>query len=501
MDWKLRLKSNGGPPLYRQLEAAIRAAIRRGALAPGERIPSVAELADRLKISKLTALKAFQQLEQAGLLRSEVGRGSFVAANGEQSAGLPAAEPKPEVARSIRRLREGYAGGLRELMAVERRPATIDLAGGVPSPATIPDGLLEKLARQALARDPRRLYQYAGPAGLAELREALAAALTRGGVPVAADELIVTNGSQQAVSLAALWAREEGRAALCETPTYTGVPASFMLLGHAVQSIGWERGAPSLGQLEAAGGGRRTLLYLCPDFHNPSGDTVAGEVRQRLALWVRRNDCVVIDDQIFRDLRFEGQAPPPLYSLLPPGRRILVGSISKSFMTGLRVGFLAADHALIAEMMVYKRYMDLGGPSLMQAMAAAFLADGYARHLDKMRAYYRARRDAALSALAEYMPAGVAWTRPQGGFQLWVTMAPGSSSIQLFLQGIEHGVAITPGPAHDIDGRYLNCFRLGYGQSSPEEIRTAVARLAAIVEKLAAGAAADRAAGGLGMMV
>ncbi|HTF57390.1 MAG TPA: PLP-dependent aminotransferase family protein [Planctomycetota bacterium] len=500
MAWTLKLKPDGAAPLYRRIEQSIRSGISEGRLKPGDRIPSVVDVAEELGINKLTVLKAFQRLEKAGIVRSEVGRGTFVASEGSPPA-PPGAEPRPDVSRSIRRLREGYSRGLRELLSVERRPDTINLSGGVPSPDTIPDGLLEKLSQEVVRKNPRRLYEYGGPAGLPELREAIAATLSRRGMPIGPDEIIVTNGSQQAVSLTAAWAREEGRSVFCETPTYTGIPGSFMLFGHAVQSIPWERGAPDLDQLRSAAAGRRSLFYVCPDFHNPTGQTMDTASRHSLADWARTNDAVVVDDSIFREMRFEGDEPPSLYSLLPPGRRIVVGSISKSFMTGLRAGFLVADRAIVSELLPYKRYMDLGSPSIVQAIAAAFLRGGYPKHLEKMKTYYRTRRDAALKALEEFMPEGVTWTRPQGAFQLWVTMPRGVSSVQLFLQGIERGVSIFPGPAQDIDGRYLNSFRLGYGAATPEEIRTGVRRLGSIVESLVARGPEAADALGLGVMV
>ncbi len=498
--WTLKLKQDGASPLYRRIEQSIRAGISEGKLKPGDRLPSVVDVAESLGINKLTVLKAFQRLEKAGVLRSEVGRGTFVASEGAAPA-PPGLEPRPDVTRSIRRLREGYARGLRELLAVERRPGTINLSGGVPSPDTIPDGLLERLSQEVVRKDARRLYEYGGPAGLPELREAIAASLARRGATVSSDEIIVTNGSQQAVSLTAAWAREEGRSIFCETPTYTGIPGSFMLFGHAVHSIPWEGGAPDLATLRGAADGRRSLFYVCPDFHNPTGQTMDSASRRALADWARASDAVVVDDSIFREMRFEGEEPPSLYSLLPPGRRVLVGSISKSFMTGLRAGYLAADRALVAELLPYKRYMDLGSPSIVQAIAAAFLRGGYAKHLEKMRTYYRTRRDAALKALEEFMPEGVTWTRPQGGFQLWVTMPRGMSSVQLFLQAIERGVSIFPGPAHDIDGRFLNSFRLGFGAATPEAIRTGIRRLGSAVDALVARGPEETTASGLGILV
>src|SRR5688572_5327297 len=500
MSWTLKLKQDGSAPLYRRIEQSIRSGISEGKLKPGDRVPSVVDIAGQLGINKLTVLKAFQRLEKAGVLRSEVGRGTFVASDGAPRPAA-AADPRPDVTRSIRRLREGYARGLRELLAVERRPGTINLSGGVPSPDTIPDGLLEKLSQEVVRKDPRRLYEYVGPAGLPELREAIASLLVRRGLTVTPDEIIVTNGSQQAVSLAAAWARDDGRTVFCETPTYTGIPGSFMLFGHAVHSIPWEGPSPDLDTLRAASEGRRSLFYVCPDFQNPTGQTLDAGSRQALVDWARGTDAVVVDDEIFREMRFEGDEPTSLYALLPPGRRILVGSISKSFMTGLRAGFLVADRGLVSELLPYKRYMDLGSPSIVQAIAAAFLRSGYAKHLDKMRTYYRTRRDAALKALEEFMPEGVTWTRPQGGFQMWVTMPRGLSSVQLFLQAIERGVSIFPGPAHDIDGRFLNSFRLGYGAGTPDEIRTGIKRLGELVEGLVARGPEETTASGLGILV
>jgi 2-aminoadipate transaminase len=501
MAWKLRIKPNGGTPLYRQIESAIRTAITSGELKAGDRLPSVADLAVSLKVNKLTVHKVFQRLEQAGLLHSEVGRGTFVAGAADVVEQAPNGEAvKPEVARSVRRLREGYAGGLRQLLAIERRPGTINLSGGVPSPANIPAGLIERLTRDVFKKNPARIYEYSGPSGLQELREALRERLARRGVAVTADEIIITNGSQQAIALAAAWARDDDRAAICESPTYTGVPGCMMMFGHTVQSVPWENGAPNLDTLRSLANGRRVAFYLCPDFHNPTGQSLSVAARHELAGWARQNDALVIVDEIFRELRFEGEEPPSLYSLLPAGRRVMVGSISKTFMPGLRVGFLIADRLLASELIPYKRFMDVGGPSLTQAIAAEFLRDGrdgYDHHLDTIRAIYHERRDAALAALKQYMPDGVSWTRPQGGFQLWVTLARPLSSIQLFLNGIEHGVSINPGPAHDIDGRYLNCFRLGYGHAAPDEIRTGVERLAEIVKKLLARG--DEESGGLGI--
>ncbi len=501
MAWKLRIKPNGGTPLYRQIESAIRTAITSGELKAGDRLPSVADLAVSLKVNKLTVHKVFQRLEQAGLLHSEVGRGTFVAGAADVVEQAPNGEAvKPEVARSVRRLREGYAGGLRQLLAIERRPGTINLSGGVPSPANIPAGLIERLTRDVSKKIPRASTSTAARRDCRSCARRSASGWHGAESPSPPTRSL----SPTAPSRRSRWPRRgratTDRAAICESPTYTGVPGCMMMFGHTVQSVPWENGAPNLDTLRSLANGRRVAFYLCPDFHNPTGQSLSVAARHELSGWARQNDALVIVDEIFRELRFEGEEPPSLYSLLPAGRRVMVGSISKTFMPGLRVGFLIADRLLASELIPYKRFMDVGGPSLTQAIAAEFLRDGrdgYDHHLDTIRAIYHERRDAALAALKQYMPDGVSWTRPQGGFQLWVTLARPLSSIQLFLNGIEHGVSINPGPAHDIDGRYLNCFRLGYGHAAPDEIRTGVERLAEIVKKLLARG--DEESGGLGI--
>lgn len=490
----LRLAGPAAAPLYQRVDRGVRDAIEAGTLKPGDRLPSVAELAKDLKVARLTVLKAFQALEREGLLSTEVGRGTFVAGGARRGPVAAVPEARPNVSRALRALREGYARGLQEMMRVARPPGTLELGGGVPSLDSVPDGTLERLTRDALARDPRRLYAYPGPAGLPELRDAVARTLARDGLTVGADEVVATNGTQQAVALIAAWAREHDRPVLCETPTYAGIPGAFMLMGHTVTSVPWTADGLDLGALRAAPG-TRPLLYVCPDFHNPTGATMSAAARRALAAWAREADATVVEDRIFRDLRFEGTAPPPLYGLLAPGRRFLVGSVSKSFMTGLRVGVLVADRPVVDDLLPYKRSMDLGGPSLVQAVAATFLDHGYVEHLDRLRPRYRARRDAAVAALEAALPEGARFTRPEGGFQLWVTLPDGLSAIEVFLRGIERGVAVSPGPAYDVDGRYTSCFRVGFGNLPEPDVTEGIRRLGDAIRSLAGRTSAVTAAG------
>ena len=510
MAFRLRPQGPDTEPIWRRIDAGVRAAIEAGQLRPGDRLPSVADVAKDLGVARLTVVKAFRELEDAGLVTAHVGRGTFVA-DGRTTAGAsreggPRRPPPPshdrapagsDPSRTLRRIREGYARSVRDLMRLERRPGTIDLTGGVPDPTSVPEGLLERLTSKVLAVDPRRLYGYGGETGLLELRTAIARTLSRTGVDVDPRRVVVTNGSQQAISLVAAWAREDDRSILCETPTYSGVPNAFHLFGQAVASVPWDDDGLPLDALRAAAApGTRPLLYTCPDHQNPTGRTMTLQRRRELAAWAAETGAVVLEDAIFRDLHFDGTPVESLYGLLPVGQRVLVGSVSKSFMPGLRIGFLVADEALLEALKPAKRTMDVATPPLVQAVAAAFLDDGFEAHVAEVRADQRARRDVVIAALEAEMPEGTTWTRPDGGFQLWVTLPEGTSALDLFLRGLAHGVAIGPGPAHDMDGRYTTSFRLGYARGTLADLGEGVRRLARALEDLRQRRGSDAASAG-----
>jgi DNA-binding transcriptional MocR family regulator len=512
MDWTIQLKATGAEPKYQRLMDFVSRAIAAGRLRPGERIPSVAALSRRLGVNQATVVRAFRELERRRLIVSRVGRGSFVTQPGRDGGGAaapaagdgdrPGAAPGParsEVARLIRRLRHAHVAGITHLLGIEAPPGAINLWSGVPPEATIPKRLLEEAATRACRREGEGLLRYAHY-GLPRLREAIAAWLRRRGYSLGADQVLITNGSQQALALVAQWALEDGRALLCETPAYLGVPRLFSQTGHLVQSV--PRDARGLrDEALAPARERPAVVYCCPDFHNPTGECLPPAGRQALADLAARHGTVVIVDDIFRDLRYLGRETPSLFETLPPSRRVLVGSFSKSFVPGLRIGFLAADRPLFEELMPLKRYMDLGGAALPQAIMADLLDGAYAKHLEAMRPYYRERREAILAALEAGMPEGVTFTRPEGGFHLWVQMPPGYSSIQVYLAAIERGVCIHPGPAHDIDGRYLNCFRLGFAWPDPAQIRKGVGILGGIVRGMMKSGPVEPSATGIGLPV
>ncbi|HOU37966.1 MAG TPA: PLP-dependent aminotransferase family protein, partial [Treponemataceae bacterium] len=205
--------------------------------------------------------------------------------------------------------------------------------------------------------------------------------------------------------------------------------------------------------------------------------------RKAVTDWARQNHALILSDEVFHDLHFEEDGVPHSFLDEPgPERVAVMGSLSKSFIAGLRVGWIISSEERIRTLTRIKKTMDLGCPPLIQGIAREFLDTEYESHRHKVSALYRERRDRTLSALARHMPDGVTWTRPQGGFQLWVTLPAPYSSVALFLRGIDNGVAFLPGPLQDINNRFVSSFRLCYGSLAPEIIETGIERLAKTVK-------------------
>ncbi len=508
----IKLDRESRQPLYIQLRDALRTAIQSGRLETGERLPTVAAFAADLGVTPSTVRRALEDLATSGLVASHVGRGTFVtdpasASHSQDSAAAvetpPVGRPPEgsEAVRAARRLRQGIAASLEALLPLSQRPGVIQLTSGVPASELISEDSVKKLNQAAFKDGASQYVGYGHPMGLTALREALAARYQQRGLPVDADQILITCGSQQALALIAMQALETKPRIIFETPCYTGIPKFFSSLGHWVETITRDPDGPVPDSLARFSQDPPPLVYTCPQLHNPMGTNMTPERQRRLAEWVAARDGLVIADEVFADLHDDNPAGGPLYRN-GLANLLIVGSLSKSFMGGLRVGWLVADRQRLETMAGLKRTMDLGGPPLMEGMALALLESGrYDDHLPRARRHYARRRDAALEALGRCMPAGVEWTHPQGGFNMWVRLPAGYSSIALYLAAIERGVAFIPGPFADVDHRFVNAFRIGYGGLPPEQVTEGIELLADATSELLRHAPADGGLSGLGEFV
>ncbi|MCP4690837.1 MAG: PLP-dependent aminotransferase family protein [Desulfobacterales bacterium] len=466
-------------------------------------------MARDLGVTQTTIRRAFEDLTKAGLVDSHVGRGTFVldreAAVEEPGAGAvqharASADPvDPEFMLAARRLRMGIAKSLDALTVLTERPGLIHFTSGVPDPALASDGVLERLTRDAFKAGQRLYSEYIPPPGLRELREALAERFRQSGREVTPDQILITSGSQQAISILAQSALESRRRVICETPCYMGIPKAFGALGHWVESVPRDIEGPLPERLNRFRDGAPSVLYLCPELHNPMGVDISPARRAMLLDWTREQKALLIADEIFHDLYFEAPDAPGLLTEVGPDQTVVIGSLSKSFMCGLRIGWMVSSAERIQSMGVLKRAMDIGCPSLMQGIALSLLRTGeYDVHLEKARRHYQDRRDAMLKALKLHMPEGVVWTTPKGGFHMWVELPAGYSSIVLFLLAIERGVAFFPGPQMDIDHRFVNAFRLSYGSLEINQIQEGIELLGGAVKDLLKDPPSDPGLSGLG---
>ncbi|MBN1411498.1 MAG: PLP-dependent aminotransferase family protein [Spirochaetales bacterium] len=505
----LKLDRNADFPLYAQIREAIKKEIEEGRLNAGEKLPTVAVLSKKLGVTQVTVLRAYEDLINENCILTQVGRGTFVRdKSGKQTPThfnpygrflkSPFEPADPEMSYTVRRLRMGIARSLEDLKILLERPGLIKFTSGVPDPEIADPDVLRRCTMKALEKGQQHYEGYIGPPGLEELREAIAERFRKRGAAVTRDHVLITNGSQQAVAILAQLALENNMRIICESPSYQGMPNAFGAIGHWVESLPRDNEGPIPGKFAKYYDGKPSMLYLCTLFHNPMGTSLSAGRGAMVKEWAEEQDSLVISDEIFCDLAFNGP-DTSYFHALGEDRTIVIGSLSKSFMCGLRIGWMVTKPERIRAIAGLKRAMDIGSPSLMQGIAHVILASGeYEKHLVRAREHYRTRKETIIRNLEKNMPEGVTWTNPGGSMHLWVSLPPGYSSIALYLLAVERGVGFSPGPQLDIDHRFLNGFKLSYGSVSLSEIEEGVELLADAVKVLLAHPPADAGLNGLG---
>jgi 2-aminoadipate transaminase len=384
------------------------------------------------------------------------------------------------------------SSAMRDLMAITSRPEVISLAGGLPDTKAFPPELLQELVDDITTRDGPRALQYGPTEGLDELRHAIADLMAEDGTLVGATELIVTTGGQQALDLLCRVLVDPGDAVLAEGPTYPGAVPVFAASGADVHHVAVDAEGIRLDLLAdaverlARDGRSAKFLYVIPTFQNPAGATMSATRRHELVRFAQEHDLLVIEDEPYARLRFEGDALPSLRSLDDSGRVLYVGTVSKVFAPGVRVGWVHAPHQILHRVNLAKQGSDLCTSTLAQLLALRFLR--HARRdevLGRMQRLYRARRDAMVQAIEGALP-DAAFTVPAGGLFLWATLADGLDTTDLLAAALERDVAFVPGVAAYADGRQgASSMRLNFSACDEERIGEGVARIGGVVRERA----------------
>ncbi|MGW3123637.1 aminotransferase-like domain-containing protein [Streptomyces sp. NPDC001107] len=389
----------------------------------------------------------------------------------------PAFAPVPPLAARARSI-----GGspVRDILAVTARPEVINFAGGLPAPELFDAQGVAEAFGAVLGTASAQALQYSTTEGEPTLRGALAARTAARGLPTDADDILVTTGSQQALSLLATALLEPGDVVLVESPCYLAALQVFAFAGARVVAVPGDGDGVDPGALEELVVRERPkLLYTVPTFQNPTGRTMPADRRAAVAAVAARRGLWIVEDDPYGELRFEGERVPWIASYEEAAdRTVLLGSFSKVMAPGLRLGWLRAPRELRRACVVAKQAADLHTPTLNQLAAARYLADrDLDAHVARVAGVYRERRDAMLAGLAEALPDDSAWARPEGGMFLWARLPEPYDTTALLPQVVRHDVAYVPGAPFYAGEPDRSTLRLCFVTQTPEEIREGLRRL------------------------
>jgi len=374
-----------------------------------------------------------------------------------------------------------------ELTAILSLAASRDIitfAGGFPAPETFPVDVIRELTSNLLDADAGVALQYSPTEGLPAAREAVAGLLQdTQGVRVDPGDVLVTSGGIEALQLLARTLVDPGDRVLVEAPTYLGAIMAFAGFEADVEGVPIDEDGLCVDELEAtlAQGRPPKLLYIIPDHQNPTGLSLSEERRRALVEVCRRHHLLLVEDVAYRELGFNGSAPPSLWSLAPD-MVVQIGTFSKIFMPGVRLGWAVGPAAVVKAMTAAKQNSDQCSGALGQMLMARYLTGGHmARTLITARALYQRRAGAMLDALTAHMPEGVTWTRPDGGFFVWLTAPEHVDTRALASRAARMGVAYVPGTPFYTDARGSNELRLSYSRADETDIDEGVKRLATLL--------------------
>ncbi|MGD9938784.1 MAG: PLP-dependent aminotransferase family protein [Clostridia bacterium] len=436
MPLSFRIFKDDDAPLYVQAASAIRGGILDGSLRPGDRLPSVRKLSDELGVNPATVVAAYRILTSEGLLQARHGSGAFVAET---------ALVAPALASSVLAAVPGF---LRESAGAG---TLVDMAANAPPRDLYPLDQVKRFMVEAIDMDGGQAFDYQQPAGYPPLREALVQSLSF--LPVASrpgpNDVHVVSGAQQGLDLAARILLRPGDVAAVESPGYPGARTAFLAAGARVAPLELKPEGLDLSALEKLAASRPLrLVYVNPDFQNPTGRLYTAENRERLASLAARYGFYVIEDDLFSDLAYSGTRTDPVLAYDKAGVVLYVKSFSKILMPGLRIACLVSPAPFRERLEAAKRSVDLSSNGLMQRVLKRFITSGSLdSHLVQARARYRQARDAFASGLSSSgidEVTGLRWERPEGGINAWLELPESFSGREVTTGCLQRACAVLP---------------------------------------------------------
>src|SRR6476646_4029998 len=382
------------------------------------------------------------------------------------------------------------SSAMRDLMAITERPEVISLAGGLPDTSTFPAEELAAVLSRLAAADSARALQYGPTEGIAAVKDAIVTVMAAEGVDVGTEDILVTTGGQQVIDLVCKTLVDPGDVIVAEAPTYPGAVPAFSAYQADVVQIAMDEHGMKVDELEETldrlerDGRRPKFIYTVPTFQNPAGVTMSLERRHRLVEIANERELLVLEDNPYGLLRYEGDALPPLRSLDGGVFVMYLGTFSKILSPGIRLGWVVAPPLVLEKINLGKQAADLCTSTLSQLMVQAYFKESRWRdYVEALTEVYRDRRDTMLDALAEFFPREAEWTRPHGGMFIWATLPDFIDTTDLLARALRENVAFVPGSGAYLDGRGRSSMRLNFSASDGDDIREGIRRIGEVIKE------------------
>ena len=476
---KIALDRQSPEPVYLQIRNRISRLIELGGVKPGDRLPSIRELARSSQVNKLTVIEAYSVLEGDGLIHARQGAGYFI---NQQPLTRPKAKSTFAPSQEVIIPEKGVNSFLdisNALLQAQTQKDFLNLSTGFPQSSGMDD--LQRIARRAMKECVDGLFRHNHPQGEPKLRSQIAHLLVQLGLEISPENLIVTNGSMQALALIAQHYIQPGDWVIVEAPTFFGFLSILQQTGARVIGIPMSAEGMNLQLLEQyLQSHQPKLIYTISSLHNPTGITTSVSHRRQLLALAEQYDCLVVEDNAYEWLNFE-PTPPPIKALDQSDRVIYVGTFSKTLMPGLRLGFMVCTREEYQALAERKLLHDMHVSVMSQAIISEYLASGRYRHrLNHLRTINQQNRNTMLQALEQHFPSGAAWTIPKGGVFLWVHLPKTVSMPPLCRQAAAEKVLISSGSAFFADQQGYPALRLSFAQP-PEDIQKGIEILGKLI--------------------
>lgn len=379
---------------------------------------------------------------------------------------------------------------IREILKLTQKPEVISFGGGLPAPESFPVEDLKEIILELLDEDGPGALQYGATEGVPELRQILLERYQKEGFNIEIDNLSIITSSQQGLYILGKIFLDKGDKIICGLPSYLGGISAFSTFGADMHGIPFDEQGMRSDKLEEKlrelheQGTKPKFIYIIPDFQNPAGITMPESRRKEIIELAHQYDVLIIEDSPYREIRFEGEHQKTLFQLDNAGQVVTLGTFSKTFAPGFRLGWAIGHRDIIDKMVIAKQSMDLCTPTFNQKIAARAIQKGlFDENLKKTVQQYHSKRDNMLKAFREYMPEGVTWTEPQGGLFLFLRLPGHMDAQELFYKAIEKNVAYVMGNVFHCDGSGKNTMRINFSYVPEDKAREGVKKLAEAIRE------------------